>query len=390
MTVKKGRYAVCILGAFLAGFIVCAGIMLLICNGVGGGPVVISDEVYEHYKKLDERYSKVDSIYDTVMAEYYTEPDITDLEDGMCKGLMAGLGDPYSAYMTEEEYKTWVESVTGEFEGIGISFTTDENGNYVILSVFKGSPAEEAGLREGDFILGADGKAYSTMDALSAAIKGKRGTKVTVTYERDGKSYDVKITRDKIEETSIESKHLDNNIGYIAVSSFSENTAEDFGVELNKFENENVRGLIIDLRNNGGGLVSECNEIADLLLGEGTVVSMEDRKGEKSALTSDADKTELPYVILVNENSASASEILAVAVKDNTDNPLVGVNTFGKGIVQTSGELKDGSALEITTMQYFSPNGDKIHKKGVKPDYVVENTEKEDKQLDKAIKLLMK
>ena len=374
--------------AFIAGFAVCAGITAAMCIGIGGGPVMISNEVSDYYKELDERFSKVNSIYDTVMEEYYIEPDTTDLEDGMCKGLMSGLGDPYSAYMTEEEYNTWLESVTGEFEGIGISFTTDEKGNYVVVSVFSDTPAEKAGLKEGDILLGADGKVYDTMDALSAAIKGKRGTKVTVTYERDGKVHDVDIIRDKIEETSVESKMLDDNIGYIAVSSFAEDTAEDFKVELESFESKNVKGLVIDLRNNGGGLVNVCSEIADMLLGECTIVSMEDRNGEESVLTSDEEKTDIPYVILVNENSASASEILAGAVKDNTENPLVGVTTFGKGIVQTSGQLDDGSALELTTMQYFSPDGNEIHKKGVEPDYIVKNTETEDKQLNKAIELL--
>ena len=373
---------------FFTGFAVCAGITLFMCFGVGGGPVMISNDVYDHYKELDDRYSKVNVIYDTVMEGYYIEPDATELEDGLCRGLMSGLNDPYSAYMTEKEYSSWMDSVTGEFEGIGISFTTDENGNYVIVSVFKNSPAEKAGLEAGDFILAADGKSYPTMDALSAAIKGKRGTKVTITYERDGKPHDVKMTRENIEEISVEGEILDNNIGYIAISSFAENTAEKFRDQLDKMESAEVSGLIIDLRNNGGGMVNTCQKIADMLLGECEIVSMENRKGEKSVLESDADKTLLPYVVLVNENSASASEILAGAIKDNTDNPLVGVTTFGKGIVQTSGQLEDGSALEMTTMQYFSPNGNKIHKKGVKPDYVVENTETEDKQLKKAIELL--
>lgn len=387
MDEKKHSFIKYIL-VFFAGFAVCAGITMVMCFGVGGGPVMISNDVYDHYQELDERYSKVNSIYDTVMEGYYIEPDTTDLEDGMCKGLMSGLGDPYSAYMTEDEYKTWMESVTGEFEGIGISFTTDKDGNYVVVSVFKDSPAERAGLEAGDFILAADGKAYPNMDALSAAIKGERGTKVTITYERDGRPHDVEIIRDKIEETSVESKILDNNIGYIAISSFAENTAEEFRAQLETMENKSVDGLVIDLRNNGGGIVNTCQEIADMLLGECEIVSMKNRAGEESVLNSDEEKTELPYVILVNENSASASEILAAAVKDNTDNPLVGVTTFGKGIVQTSGQLEDGSALEMTTMQYFSPNGNKIHKKGVKPDYVVKNTETEDKQLDKAVELL--
>ncbi len=388
MSENKRRFAFFVVIAFLAGAMASAGIIYLICNGIGGGPVVISNEVYDYYKELDDRYSKVNSIYDCVMDDYYIEPDVQSLEDGLCKGLISGLNDPYSAYMTEEEYKTWMESVTGEFEGIGISFTTDEDGNYVIVSVFKNSPAEKAGLKAGDHILGADGKAYPTMDELSAAIKGKRGTKVTINYEREGKAYDVEITRDKIEETSVESEMLDDNIGYIAISSFAENTADEFELQLKELESAGAEGLIIDLRNNGGGMVNTCSEIADLLLGECKIVSMEDKNGEESVLTSDESATTLPYVILVNENSASASEILAGAVKDNTDNPLVGVTTFGKGIVQTSGQLDDGSALELTTMQYFSPAGNEIHKKGIEPDYVVENTEKEDKQLEKAIELL--
>lgn len=388
MSEKRRSSKLHILIAFLAGFAVCAAFTAVMCFGVGGGPVMISEEVHEHYEELDERFSKVNAIYDTVMEGYYIEPDVTDLEDGMCRGLMSGLNDPYSAYMTEEEYTKWVESVTGEFDGIGISFTTDKDGNYVIVSVFKDSPADKAGLEEGDFILAADGKAYPTMDALSAAIKGKRGTKVTVTYERDGKAHDVKITRDHIKEVSVEGEVLDDNIGYIAISSFAENTAEEFRTQLESMENKGVDGLIIDLRNNGGGMVATCQQIADMLLGECEIVSMENRAGEESVLSSDAEKTDLPYVILVNENSASASEILAGAVKDNTDNPLVGVTTFGKGIVQTSGQMEDGSALEMTTMQYFSPNGNKIHKKGIKPDYVVKNTETEDQQLNKAIELL--
>lgn len=387
---KKRSLILYIAIAFAAGFLVCGGITAFACFGLGGGPVVVSNEVYDRYQKLDERYSKVDQIYDYVIDEYYIEPDAAALEDGLCKGLISGLSDPYSAYMTEDEYNTWLESITGEFEGIGISFTKDADGNYVIVSVFADSPAEKAGLREGDFILAADGETYETMDALSAAIKGKQGTKVTVTYSRDGKAHDVEITRAKIEESSVEGEMLDNNIGYIAISSFAEKTAEEFKEQLTALQNKGAESIIIDLRNNGGGMVNTCSEIADMLLGECEIVSMEDRAGEVNVLTSDKDATDLPYAVLVNENSASASEILAAAIKDNTDNPLVGVTTFGKGIVQTSGQLKDGSALELTTMQYFSPNGDEIHKKGVEPDYTVENTESEDLQLNKAVELLSK
>ena len=184
---------------------------------------------------------------------------------------------------------------------------------------------------------------------------------------------------------------LEDNIGYIQITSFEEHTAEEFQDELNKMEEKKVSGLVIDLRENGGGIVDSGFEIADQLLGEGTITYLQDQKGEKQYIKSDKGATDLPYVLLVDENTASTSEILAAAVKDDGKNPLVGTTTFGKGIVQTSGELSDGSALKITTMQYFSPKGNQINGKGVKPDYVVKNSKgKKDKQLLKAQELLTK
>lgn len=390
MQEKKKSRKLPIIMAFLAGMVVTFGIMAAVSFGFGGGPVLISQKTYDYYKELDDRFSKLNALYDEVSESYYQEPDAENLANGMYKGLIAGLGDPYSAYMTEEEYESWSASVTGEFEGIGITFTTNADGEYIIVSTIGDSPAEKAGLKAGDILVSADGKTYDNMDNFSTALRGEAGTKVKVGYIRDGKQNEVTITRAKIINETVESKILDDNIGYISISGFEEHTAEDFLEELDAMEAKKVDGLIIDVRDNGGGLVTVGTEIADALMGESTITYMEDRNGEKQYLKSDAEETSLPYVLLVNENSASMSEILAAAVKDNTDNPLVGTTTFGKGVVQTSGQLDDGSALTLTVMQYFSPEGTVIHKKGVEPDYEVENTGDKDLQLEKAIELLSK
>lgn len=390
MNLKKQNFVILLIIVFLLGGATAMGGVLLVENGIVGGSVKVSKKEYSYYQQLDERYAKLNQLYDQVVDNFYKKPSEEDLATGMYKGLVAGLGDPYSAYMTDEEYQAWSDSMTGEFDGIGITFSTNRDGEYVVINTIPDTPAEKAGLKAGDLLLTVDGKTYETMEALSAAIKGKVGTKVTVTYERDGKQKDVTMKRATIVNVTVESKMLEDQIGYIQISSFEEHTDEDFIEELEKMEQKKVKGIVIDLRGNGGGMVDSGIKIADQLMGEGTVTYLEDQNGKKQYLKSTGDKTELPYVLLVDENTASTSEILAAAVKDNTDNPLVGTTTFGKGIVQSSGELKDGSALKITTMQYFSPKGNVINGKGIKPDYTVKNSKdgKEDKQLKKAIELL--
>lgn len=375
---------------FLAGMAAAFGIMIIVMTGFGPGPAVIPGSTYDYYKQLDERYSKLNTIYDEVMTSYYIEPDETAMQEMMYKGLITGLEDPYSAYMTAEEYDSYEESITGEFEGIGIVFSTDNDGNYTVIQVYKDSPADKAGLKSGDLLLKADGKYYDTMEEMSAHIKGKAGTIVKLTYSRDGKENTVPIKRDKIVSQTVESKLLDDNIGYIAITGFEGHTGDDFQKALDEMEKKSVSGLVIDLRDNGGGTVATCLEVTDALMGESVIVSMEDRFGNSEEYTSDKEATKLPYVVLVNENSASAAEIMAAAVKDNTDNPVVGTTTFGKGIVQMSSELDDGSALKLTIMQYFSPDGTVIHKKGVKPDFTVKNNGDIDVQLQKALELLKK
>lgn len=387
---RKKSFVFILILVFLAGMAAAMGGVLLLESGIMGGTVKMSKAEYAYYRQLDERYAKLNQLYNEVTDNFYEKPDEENLATGMYKGLIAGLGDPYSAYMTKQEYQSWSDATLGEFDGIGITFSTNEEGEFVVISTIDGTPADKAGLKAGDIILAVDGRTYDNMDAVSAAVKGKAGTKVTVTYKRDGKQKTAEMIRETIINDTVKSRMLKDNIGYIEISSFEEHTAEEFSEELRKMEDKNVKGFILDLRENGGGIVDAGFEIADELLGKGTITYLQDQKGEKQYVKSDKNATELPYVLLINENTASTSEILAAAVKDDGTHPLVGTTTFGKGIVQSTGQLRDGSALKLTTMQYFSPKGNQINGKGVKPDYPVKNTKKgkTDKQLEKAAELL--
>jgi carboxyl-terminal processing protease len=312
--------------------------------------------------------------------------------EGVYKGLFWGIGDPYSAYLTEQEYNDIMISTTGEYQGIGVTIAPDDNGLINVVSPIDGSPADKAGVKTGDKIISVGGKTYdgSSIDQAVAAMRGKPGTKVDLIVLRGENEMEFSITRANIVMQSVRSEVLDGNIGYIRISSFEEKTAEDFQSQLRDMEVKRVKGLVIDLRDNGGGLVDSSVQIADMLLDEGVVTYTEDRKGEKEYYKAKAGKTDLPYVILVNGGTASASEILTAAVKDHKGGKIVGTNTYGKGIIQSIEQLTNGDAVKLTIMQYFSPNGSVIHKVGIKPDVEAEAlaTDTTDKQLEKAVELL--
>jgi len=370
MQMKKRKFVICIAIAFVAGGLL-SGIL---CTAVAGGS--------------SDRYSKLDEIYDMIESNYYDDIDEDALLEEACRGLVSGLDDTYSSYMTADEYEEWKVTATGEYSGVGITFSEDEDGNFIIVSVTEDSPAEEAGLKEGDIIFAADDKTYDDTDLIAAAIRGEAGTEVKITYSRDGEEDSVTLTREEITQHSVYSEMLDGNIGYIYISSFIESTGDDFKEALEEIEEEGAEGLILDLRDNGGGLVTECVEVADEFLDEGAIVYVEDKDGNRSSYNAEDGKTDLKTVVLVNENSASASEILAAALQDN-GYELVGATTYGKGVIQSTAELSDGSALKLTIMQYFSPDGNAINEKGVEPDYAVEYDEdaEDDAQLDKALSL---
>ena len=307
----------------------------------------------------------------------------------MYKGLVEGLGDPYSSYMTKDEYETWKSMAVGEYSGVGVTFTKDEDGNFLVISVEDGSPADEAGIKADDIILEVDGKEYDDLDIIGNAIRGEEGSSVEITYISGGTEKSVTMKRETIEQHSVEHEMLDGDIGYISIGSFIETTGEDFAAALDDLEKKGAKGLILDLRDNGGGLVDSCVEVADEFLDEGVVVYVEDRDGNRRDYDAEDGKTALKTVVLVNENSASASEILAAALQDNGIE-IAGETTYGKGVIQSTAQLDDGSALKLTVMQYFSPDGNAINEKGVTPDHEVEDDEKTeaDEQLQEALSLL--
>ncbi|MDO5414605.1 MAG: S41 family peptidase [Bacillota bacterium] len=374
MQISKKKFIVCLITAALVGSIITSGVLGIKVNLSGG---------------VDDKYAKMERLYQYINSTYYEEADMDVLMEGAYKGFVEALGDPYSSYMTAEEYANWMTNIEGEYSGIGVTFTQDQEGKFIVISVEKESPAEIAGMKSGDIITKVNGKTYDNMELLANDIKGKEGTNVKISYMRDGAETTVEITRKKIVQHSVSHEMIDSKTGYINITSFMDNTYEDFKAALDDVESKGAQKLILDLRDNGGGLLTSCINVADEFLDKGIVVYVEGRDQEKKEYKSKNGKTDLETVVIVNENSASAAEILAAALKDNGFK-LVGQTTFGKGVIQSTVELKDGSALKWTIMQYFSPKGNVINKKGVTPEFIIENDDKADKdeQLEKAKELL--
>ena len=381
MNIKKSVFAILLIVAALVGGAATFGTMTML-HASGAGSVTLSAKEYNQLTYMSDKYAKAEQLWNVVKDGFYQEISDEQIEEGMYKGIFEGTGDIYSGYMNESEWTAWETSMTGEFEGVGVTFMQNEEGEYVVISTVEGSPAEKAGLLPGDILTKVDGEEYTNSTEMSMAIRGDSGTDVQVTYLRDGEENTVTMTREKIESQTVKSSVLDGNIGLIEVSAFEMKTSEDFEAALKDLESKGVKGLIIDLRNNGGGLVNESVEIADMLLDEGTVMYTEDQKGNREYAYTEKGRTSLPYVVLVNENTASASEILSAAIQDNAGGKIIGTVTFGKGVIQNSAPLGNGTGYKLTVLQYFSPNGNKIHGVGITPDIEVEG---EDEQMQKAI-----
>ncbi|PSJ30833.1 peptidase S41 [Peptostreptococcus russellii] len=339
----------------------------------------------EEYKK----YRKVVALGEEVEDSFYKKADDKKLEEGMCKGLFYGLDDEYSSYYNKEEMKQIMEVSSGKYVGIGLVVSADkETGAIKVERTIPGGPAELAGVKKGDLIIKVDNKAYSyqEMDIAVKNMRGEAGTDTKVTFLRDGKALEKKIKRKEIKLDSVSSKIIDGNIGYIQITSFDEDTDVDFKKALDSLEKKNIKGLILDVRNNGGGYLNVVKNISDRLLGQGVIVYTKDNKGNKDYLRSDdKEKVDIPIAILTNEYSASASEILTGAIVDNKAGISIGKTTYGKGLVQSVVQLKDGSGYKLTTAQYFTPNGDYINKKGIKANIEVKD---EEKQLPKAVEYI--
>lgn len=347
--------------------------------------------------------TKMKTIREKINEVYIGEANDEDLKEYAIKGYVAGLNDVYSEYFTAKEMKEFTEETLGNFVGVGINMIKDiEKNAIVIYSTIKNTPAEAAGLKTGDVITAVDGQKVSGEDFENIAnmVKGKEGTKVKLTILRDGQEKEYEIERKTIEIIEVSSEMISDNIGYLSLTSFDGNAAEQFEKECEDLKNKGAKSLIIDLRNNGGGLVEEATKIGDLFTNKDeTLLIQTDNQGKEIVTKAEKDKSiDMNVVVLVNKYSASASEILASIFKDNVDkSSIVGTKTYGKGVIQTLFQLADGSGLKLTTNEYFSPKHNKINKIGVEPDVVVEDKEfiyagkidkEKDKQLQKAIEIL--
>lgn len=336
------------------------------------------------YAALEKKIMNKVSVLEIFIDEYFLDDiDEEKMADSVYKGVINGLGDDYAAYYTAEEYKEIQEKTEGIYCGIGAYISADtKTGVVTIVNPMKDSPAQKAGVKAGDIIYAVDGKEVSGMEIsqVQALIKGEQGSEVKLTLVRDKKKVEATVIRDEIVEDTVSSEMLDNKIGYIQVTSFEQVTAEQFRAAIKKLENQGEEGLIIDLRNNGGGLLDTAVDMLDRMLPEGLVVYSKDKSGKKQEyMAEDPDEFDKPLAILVNENSASASEVFCGAIQDENAGKLIGTTTFGKGIVQGVFGLDDGSAVKMTTAKYYTPKGRNIHGKGLTPDIEVELTDKVEK-----------
>lgn len=387
---KKRRFVLLIIGVVLATLLAAAAGFFAVSQATG--ILLISQEDYDTLNDIGARYSKLYSMQKAIETQFLWEVDQDKQMDALYDALIETLDDQYSAYMDKEEYEAWQSYVQGVFTGVGVVFSQDKSGDFVISKVISGGPADSAGLKAGDVLLKVDGKAYEDADQMAMHMRGEEGTSVKVTYRRGSETKEAELVRAQVEEPSVYAETLDKQYGYIRISAFESGTAAQFKRELDEFETKGVKGLVIDLRGNGGGLVDAGVDIADMLLPECTITHTEDKAGKTKYYNSDEACTGLKYVVLVDENSASTSEIVAAAIKDNKGGSLVGTTTYGKGIIQGTVQFNDGSALKLTIQQYFSPKNNEIHGVGVEPDYKVKLSKnaKTDTQLEKALELLKK
>ena len=342
---------------------------------------------------------KLGVLENTIKQYFWQDVDESTLEEGVYKGLLESLDDPYSVYYTHDELVQLQQQTEGIYYGIGAYISQDNEMGYVRVSkIIKNTPAEASGLQQDDYIYKVDGEDMQGKDSsyVVSKIKGEAGTKVTITVVREGATdpIDIEVERQKIESPTVEYQMLDNDMAYIQITEFDLVTTEQFEEAYKQAQADGMKGLILDLRSNPGGNLSTVCDIARIILPKGLIVYTEDKYGKREEYTCDgANQIKVPLVVLTNGYSASASEILAGAVKDYGIGTLVGTTTYGKGIVQKVINLSDGSAVKLTVSNYFTPNGNNIHKIGIDPDVEVEFDAEQykngvDNQLEKAKEVL--
>ncbi len=326
----------------------------------------------------DEVQAKINEINSYIEHYYYFDIDPDYQEESIYDGIMNGLDDPYSVYYTKEEYEDLLEDNSGEYFGVGAVVTQDQTMKVTVVRPIKGSPAEAAGIKADDVIVEVDGTEITDQELslVVEMIRGEKGTTAHIKVYRPSEDdyFEFEIQRAEVENVSVDYRVLDNNIGYISVTQFYQNTPKEYKEAVEDLEKQGVKGLIVDLRDNPGGLLNAVVEMCAYTLPGGNIVTTKDRNGRIVSAYDDEDEhsIELPMVVLTNGNSASASEIFAGAMKDTDTAELVGTTTFGKGIVQSILPLSDGTAIKITVAKYFTPAGNDIHEIGIEPDYEVE------------------
>ncbi|GHU84242.1 peptidase S41 [Bacteroidia bacterium] len=348
------------------------GIILLVAALTA---VVTNRITVRELQKVSPEYQELETLRQLIDQNYYAGVDDKALFEGAKAGLVAGLQDPYSHYYTAEQNALLMEVSAGAYSGIGVAVQRNpDTGVVTIIRVYEGSPAEQQGLKAGAAVVKVAGEDVGerTLDELVAVIKGQPGTKVTITIEQGGEQRDVELTRAQIQIRNVAYRMLEGGVGYIEIAEFLGRSAEEFQQAVDALKAQGMQKLVVDLRNNPGGYLNHAVEISDILLPEGLIVSIRDRAGQEKTYSSDANALGIPLAILVNEHSASASEIVSGAVKDYGVGILVGQKTFGKGVVQSVLPLEGGAALWLTTATYYTPNGTSIHGVGIAPDIQVE------------------
>lgn len=333
--------------------------------------VFVSKETYDRMNASDKRFRKLLELEEHIKKNFYLDTTEIDFDTAILRGLFEGLNDQYSEYFTPEEYKAYNEELAGSFVGIGAHVELTEDKLVRVVAPIKGSPAYEAGLLPGDVIYQVDDTTLGTLTLQEAVrlIKGEEGTKVKIYIRRDSESLMFELTRARVTVPSVEWEMKSGLSAYIKINEFDRDTANQFRTALQDLLLQGATSMVLDLRNNGGGLLDEATDIADQILGKSKVVSVVSGNGQTRTYDSDeSTRLGLPLVVLINSGSASASEILAGAIKDTKSGVLIGEKSFGKGIVQTSSSLQDGSGFKLTTAYYLTPNGNNIHGKGIDPD----------------------
>ena len=369
----------------VTGFIAGVVVSVIVCSVF----TLVYFKPFSHGGKSDSISEKLALIEKEIDSEFYKKYDKTKVKDMLAKAYVKALGDKYSRYMTEKEYAEYLEDNKGSYSGIGIVYEKAPRNLYRIRSVMKKSPAEEAGLKKGDVITKVEGRNVDKGKDVLKLIKGKAGTKVKLVIKRAGKLKSYTIVRRDIKEKTVYSRIVKKKFVQIRITSFGVNTATEFKKEYRKYKEKGFKNIILDLRYNGGGFLDSALAIGNMFVDKGTVIKVYNKSKEEDSYEYGKGKEDAKVVILVNKYSASASEILAVSLQENGAAKLVGEKTYGKGVIQTTLPLKSGGALYLTTLEYVSPKGKKIHGVGITPDYIVHN-KYSDKQLNRAISLLNK